>query len=103
VERELDISQQLASHHLNVLKEGGFLKMRKEGTSSFYWVAEDKLDRIMEVFSQYLGYRGGLRIETGEMCCTPGTSSQNSKGRARRGWQPKEVRFDEKDRHNAGR
>ncbi|MGQ9537320.1 MAG: ArsR/SmtB family transcription factor [Actinomycetota bacterium] len=57
VEKELGISQQLTSHHLNVLKEAGFLKARKEGTSSYYAVAEDRLDRIMEVFQRYLGHR----------------------------------------------
>jgi len=62
VERELGISQQLTSHHLNVLKESGFLAVRKEGTSSCYSVQRDHLKRLNEVFSEYLDYR---RVESG--------------------------------------
>jgi DNA-binding transcriptional ArsR family regulator len=36
VKRELGISQQLASHNLNVLKEAGFLRSRLEGSSCYY-------------------------------------------------------------------
>lgn len=55
VERELGISQQLASHHLNVLKEAGFLVSRREGTSSYYSVVAGRLEGIMEVMRRYLG------------------------------------------------
>ncbi len=58
VESELGISQQLASHHLNVLRESEILRVRKEGTSSYYSVSEEKLGRITDVFLRYLGYRG---------------------------------------------
>ncbi len=57
VERELGISQQLASHHLNVLKDAGFLVARKEGTSSYYAVVEEKLERALAVMNRYLGHR----------------------------------------------
>ena len=57
VERELDISQQLTSHHLNVLKDSGFLEMRKEGTSSFYSVNRDRLKWLDDAFMEYLDYR----------------------------------------------
>ena len=36
VEEELEISQQLTSFHLRVLRESGFLKTRREGTSFYY-------------------------------------------------------------------
>jgi len=68
VEDELGISQQLASHHLNVLKESGILRVRKEGTSSYYSVAEDKLDRVTDVFLRHLGYRDKLGKETDVVC-----------------------------------
>lgn len=57
VERELDISQQLSSHHLNVLRETGFLKGRKEGTWSYYSVDRQFLKRVDDIFSAYLDYR----------------------------------------------
>ncbi|MBC7246727.1 MAG: helix-turn-helix transcriptional regulator [Actinobacteria bacterium] len=91
VEKELGISQQLASHHLNVLREDGLLRVRKEGTSSYYAVAEDKLDRVVEAFLRYLGHRGRREGENGDACCTPapaalsrGAKSVSGKGGARR-------------------
>jgi ArsR family transcriptional regulator len=71
VEKELGISQQLASHHLNVLRESGLLRARKEGTSSYYTVAKDKLDRVTEVFLRYLGYHGKFGEEEEGVCCAP--------------------------------
>lgn len=71
VEKELGISQQLASHHLNVLREAGFLRARREGTSSYYAVAEDRLDRIMGVFQRYLGHREKHKEEYEAVCCAP--------------------------------
>jgi len=56
VESELGISQQLASHHLNVLRDAGFLKMRRMGTWSFYSVDSRKLKRVGNVFMRYLDY-----------------------------------------------
>ncbi|MBC7231174.1 MAG: winged helix-turn-helix transcriptional regulator [Actinobacteria bacterium] len=58
VERELKISQQLASHHLSVLREAGILEARREGTSSYYRVVEEKLDALTGVFLRYLGHHG---------------------------------------------
>lgn len=56
VERELGISQQLASHHLSVLKDSGFLSLRKEGTSSYYAVDRAKLKRTTDIFLTYLDH-----------------------------------------------
>ena len=57
VEQELQISQQLSSHHLNVLKEAGFLRVRKEGTWSHYSIDKEYLRRLNDIFSKYLDYR----------------------------------------------
>jgi DNA-binding transcriptional ArsR family regulator len=57
VEEELGISQQLTSHHVNILKDRGFLELRKEGTSSYYSVKVDRLQELNEGFAQYLDYR----------------------------------------------
>ena len=57
IETELGISQQLTSHHVNVLKEGGFLKLRKEGTRYNYSIDRAFLKRVNESFGTYLDYR----------------------------------------------
>lgn len=75
VERELGISQQLASHHLNVLKDAGFLEMRREGTSSYYSVVRERLDGLLEVMQRYLGCCRSL-IEEGQGTCRPAEEKQ---------------------------
>jgi ArsR family transcriptional regulator len=57
VESELGISQQLTSHHVNVLKDAGFLTLRKEGTRYHYSIDRAFLRRVNEVFGEYLDYR----------------------------------------------
>ncbi len=81
VEQELEISQQLASHHLNVLKESGLLEARREGTSSYYSVVEDRLDSFTEVFVRYLGYRGGSGEGDGAVCCAAAMTDTQAGGR----------------------
>jgi ArsR family transcriptional regulator len=62
VDGALEISQQLASHHLNVLKERGLLRVRREGTSSYYSVNRDRLKQVNDIFAEYLDYR---KMKTG--------------------------------------
>ncbi len=77
VDGELGISQQLASHHLNVLKESGLLSLRKEGTSSYYSVERGKLATITSVFLTYLDYRKqGDSPEDGLACCGQGPAKR---------------------------
>lgn len=57
IESELGISQQLTSHHVNVLKDGGFLVLRKEGTRYNYSIDKEFLKRITGIFEDYLDYR----------------------------------------------
>jgi DNA-binding transcriptional ArsR family regulator len=57
VEQELDISQQLSSHHLSVLRDTGFLKARKEGIWSYYSVDGQFMKRVRDLFSRYLDLR----------------------------------------------
>lgn len=63
IETELGISQQLTSHHVNVLKEAGFLKLRKEGTRYNYSIDRDFLKRVNESFGEYLDHRN---VECGQ-------------------------------------
>ncbi len=80
VERELGISQQLASHHLSVLKESGFLRARKERTSSYYSVAEARLGNLTELFLRYLGNRGQPGEGPDAACCTPAPTARAKRG-----------------------
>ena len=57
VEQHLGISQQLTSHHLHVLKDAGFLRMRKDGTRSLYSIDVDYTKRIYEIFDEYIDWR----------------------------------------------
>jgi ArsR family transcriptional regulator len=69
VEGELGISQQLASHHLNVLKDSGFLSSRREGTSSYYAVERGKLEVMTRTFLAYLDCRKKSQPEKDVLCC----------------------------------
>lgn len=80
VERELGISQQLASHHLNVLREGGFLSLRKEGTSSYYAVDRGKLKRITDTFLTHLDYKKETGPPGGDLVCCGGPERARSRG-----------------------
>jgi len=81
VERELGVSQQLASHHLNVLKEAGFLVSRRVGTSFYYTVVVGRLEGIMEVMRRYLGGDEGGQEDASGYCC----GSETSAGEGRNG------------------
>ncbi len=57
VEKHLGISQQLTSHHLHVLLDAGFLKLRKEGTRCNYSINVENLRAICEIFDEYVDWR----------------------------------------------
>lgn len=57
VEQHLGISQQLTSHHLHVLLDAGFLRMRKDGTRSLYSIDVDFLRKITGIFEEYIDWR----------------------------------------------
>jgi DNA-binding transcriptional ArsR family regulator len=69
IETELGISQQLTSHHVNVLKDGGFLKLRKEGTKYNYSIDKDFLARVNDVYSEYLDHRNVACGDRGSKVC----------------------------------
>lgn len=54
VEDELGISQQLTSHHMHVLLDGGFLRLRKEGARFYYSIDRAFLQGVNEAFGDYL-------------------------------------------------
>lgn len=48
---ELDIPQNLASHHLKMLKTVGLITSRKDGLRVFYSVVPEKMNQIEKVFT----------------------------------------------------
>jgi len=46
----LDVSQPLVSHHLALLRDAGLLKMRNEGTRTYYSIAWDRFDGDLDGF-----------------------------------------------------
>jgi ArsR family transcriptional regulator len=72
VEQKLSMSQQLSSHHLNVLKEAGLLEVRKVGTWSHYSIDKERLKEVDEVFEFFLDHRR-VKQATGRptpACCS---------------------------------
>ncbi|WP_287155574.1 metalloregulator ArsR/SmtB family transcription factor [Candidatus Solincola tengchongensis] len=103
VERELNISQQLASHHLNVLREAGFLESRRAGTSSYYAVVAERLEGILDMMRRFLG--GGLEDRPGvERSCfgasllTRGEMGGPGRVRTRASEGPKRTKSAERSR-----
>jgi DNA-binding transcriptional ArsR family regulator len=83
VERELGISQQLASHHLTALREGGFLASRREKTSIYYSVEQAKLERTTNILLSYLGTgAAGPGGGAEEACCAAVAQTRARRGKA---------------------
>ena len=47
------LSRPAVSHHIQILKEAGLLKMRREGTKNFYYFDADTqaMDRLLQMLS----------------------------------------------------
>ncbi len=50
----LNLSQNLASHHLKVLNEAEIVSSRKEGLNVFYSINKDKLGKYEQAISKFL-------------------------------------------------
>jgi len=55
IEEQLLISQPLASHHLSVLREAGFVSVRRAGTWSYYSLNREAVEKLNELFAHVLG------------------------------------------------
>jgi ArsR family transcriptional regulator len=55
IEEQLEISQPLASHHLGVLREAGFVSVRRKGTWSYYWLNREAIVKLNDLFYSVLG------------------------------------------------
>jgi ArsR family transcriptional regulator len=69
IEEGLGISQPLASHHLNVLKEAGLVKVRRAGTWSYYSLVGEVFKKLNDDFNRFLGSQRLLdRYPMREVC-----------------------------------
>jgi ArsR family transcriptional regulator len=51
----LDQSQPLVSHHLAMLRDAGLVRMRAEGTRTYYSIAWERFDGDLRRFLDYVG------------------------------------------------
>ena len=51
---EINASQSLVSHQLKVLKDGEFVKSRKEGTKIYYSLKDEHVRHIMEITLEHV-------------------------------------------------
>ena len=51
---EINASQSLVSHQLKVLKDGEFVKSRKEGTKIYYSLKDEHVRQIMEITLEHV-------------------------------------------------
>lgn len=51
---EINASQSLVSHQLKVLKDGEFVKNRKEGTKIYYSLKDEHVRQIMEITLEHV-------------------------------------------------
>lgn len=54
--RDLDIPQNLASHHLKVLKDAGLIHSRKEGLKMIYWIDKKVMSKFNSLLNNFLQY-----------------------------------------------
>ncbi len=50
----LDVSQPLVSHHLALLRDAGLVKMRSEGTRTYYSIDCERFDADLQGFLDYV-------------------------------------------------
>ncbi|NPV58398.1 MAG: helix-turn-helix transcriptional regulator [Actinobacteria bacterium] len=55
IEQQLLLSQPLVSHHLGVLREAGFVSVRRKGTWSYYSLVRERIDELNHLFDRILG------------------------------------------------
>ena len=52
--KELELSQNLTSHHLKILKDFGLIKARKDGWKVFYSLDRRKMDKNTKLLTNFL-------------------------------------------------
>ena len=52
--QDLDIPQNLASHHIKVLKDAGLVYSRKEGLKMIYWINKKAMSKFNSLLNNFL-------------------------------------------------
>jgi len=52
--QDLDIPQNLASHHLKVLKDAGLIDSRKDGLKMIYWIKKKEMSKYNSLLTNFL-------------------------------------------------
>ncbi len=52
--QDLDIPQNLASHHLKVLKDAGLIDSRKDGLKMIYWIDKKAMSKFNSLLNNFL-------------------------------------------------
>ena len=52
--QDLDIPQNLASHHLKVLKDAGLIDFRKDGLKMIYWIKKKEMSKFNSLLNNFL-------------------------------------------------
>lgn len=63
-----NLSRPAVSHHLQILKDAGLLKMRREGTKNYYYFDPDMegMELLMSVLKRTMQITSGLPDRSGE-------------------------------------
>lgn len=54
IQKHLELSQNLTSHHLKVLRELGLIEFRKEGTNVIYSLSSKVTRKYIKLLSQFI-------------------------------------------------
>lgn len=68
IARRTNLSRPAVSHHLQILKRAGIVKMRREGTKNYYYFAEDgqAFDRLLHMLNHARSILSQLPDRSGE-------------------------------------
>lgn len=55
------------SHHLQILKDAGILKMIREGTKNYYYFDADAMNRLIHMLEHARQFMGTLPDRSGEL------------------------------------
>jgi len=65
----LELSPSNLSFHLNVLRQAGFLRSRRQGRWIFYAVERERLARLQRLFAERFDPAQPPRLSGGPACC----------------------------------
>lgn len=54
IQEELDLAQNLVSHHLKVLRDFGLIESRREGTNIHYSLNKKNKDKYIKLLAQFI-------------------------------------------------